>query len=212
MFLLSKWDEDGEARVPETRRSRYRVRARYRERHTNNATEMSPYDSLPSSFCSFTFVRCIFPQSSECSGTNRKSPVNSGGSRTIDDFRAAEEYSNDRKTIWNLIGADRPYRRCFWLSLVEKSSTKLIKSYFSIACRVRIFFLSSFLLLFLIIYFFYFILVVARIFQVKFDERTRWCFISNLLFNQYLVKIYFVGITLEKCRKFKQAWYILLRN
>lgn len=69
-----------------------------------------------------------------------------------------------------------------------------------------------FLLLFLIIYFFYFILVVARIFQVKFDERTRWCFISNLLFNQYLVKISFVGIKLEKCRKFKQAWYILLPN
>lgn len=87
VFLLSKWDEDGEARVPETRRSRYRVRARYRERHTNNATEMSPYDSLLSSFCSFTFVRCIFPQSSGCSGTNRKSPVNSGGLRTISQRR-----------------------------------------------------------------------------------------------------------------------------
>ena len=120
------------ARVPETRSSRYRVRARYCERHTNNATEMSPYvrfDSLFSVFRCFALSSRFqpFPSLRRCSQrSNRKTPVNSGVSRTIDDFRVAEEPSNDRKTIRNLIdGADRPCTRCFFFlrpSPDEKSS------------------------------------------------------------------------------------------
>lgn len=83
-------------------------RTAYKQRHGN--VSLRTFRCLfPLCPCSTVSFHPAVPFSAiQASGTDRKSPVNSSACQTIGDFTIAEEPSNDRKTIRNLIGPDRP--------------------------------------------------------------------------------------------------------
>lgn len=110
-YLRSKWNENGEARVPEARRSRYRIRGplsrtAYKQRHRNVSLRTDPpsFPSHPVSSSSRSFfpLRCTFSSPSSRSRSDRKSPVNSGAWHAIDDSqsggRTLQRPENDSKS------------------------------------------------------------------------------------------------------------------